>query len=86
MGEISTRKECIEELIKGNREAVFRYHDKLFSIAYYNDNRAKYISIGEYNGRFVDVKNASELLKVKIRNRTLEKIFSSLPDSAFDIY
>lgn len=29
----------MEELIKGNREIVFRYHDKLFSIAYYNDNR-----------------------------------------------
>ncbi len=79
------RRECIEELIRGNREIVFRYHDKLYSIAYYNDNREKYISVGEYNGCFVDVKNAGELLKVKIGNKTLEEVFSSLPDSAFDI-
>ena len=80
------RRECIEELINGNREIIFRYRNKKYSIAYYNDDRKKYISIGEYSGNFVDVKNVDELLKLKIGKLTLEQIFKSLPDSAFDIY
>lgn len=80
------RRECIEELINGNREIIFRYHNQRYSIGYYNDNREKYISVGEYNGDFIDVKNANEVFNLKIGNRTLEDIFSSLPDSAFDIY
>ncbi len=80
------KRECIEELINGNHEIIFLYKNKKYSICYYNDNREKYISVGEYNGKFVDVKNANELFKVKIGKLTLEEIFSLLPDSAFDIY
>lgn len=80
------RRECIEELINGNRDIIFVYHHKKYSISYYNDNREKYISVGEYNGKYIDVKDSGELFKIKIGDRTLEEIFASLPDSAFDIY
>ena len=80
------KKEAIEELINGFREIEFRYHGKKYSITYYNDNRKKYISIGEYYGKFIDVNNVAELLKIRIGNRTLEQIFAALPDSAIDIY
>lgn len=36
--------------------------------------------------KVVEVNDVSELLKLKIGKRTLEDIFSKLPDSAFDIY
>lgn len=80
------RPECIEELINGNREIIFKYHGNKYSIVYYNDHREKYISVGKFYGKYVDVRNANEVLKLKIGNLTLEQIFAKLPDSAFDIY
>lgn len=80
------KAECIESLIECNREIEFTYKGKRYSITYYNDKREKYISVGEFYGKFVDVKNSSEVLKLKIGNLTLEQIFAKLPDSAFDIY
>ena len=78
--------ECIESLIACNREIEFTYHNKRYSITYYNDKREKYISVCEAYKKPIDVRNSSELLKLKIGDITLEKIFASLPDSAFDIY
>ena len=80
------RRECIEELIRGNREIEFKYKGKDYSITYYNDNRKNYISVCEFYKTPVDVKNADEVLKLTIGGITLEKIFSSLPDDAFVIY
>ena len=80
------KRESIEELINGYREIEFKYRGKKYSITYYNDKREKYISVGEYYGRYIDVKNANELFKLKIGRLTLEQIFARLPDSAFDIY
>ncbi len=79
------RAECIEELIHGKREIEFIYHNHRYSITYYNDNREKYISVCEYGYKPIDVKSADELLKLHIGRKTLEQIFSSLPDSSFDI-
>ena len=86
MGELCMKRECIEELIRGNREIEFKFCGKRYSITYYNDNREKYISVGEFYGKTIDVKNADEVLKLKINGYSLEKIFAALPDSAFDIY
>lgn len=79
------RAECIEELIRGRRDIEFIYNNHRYSITYYNDNREKYISVCEYGHDPVDVKSAYELLKLHIGRKTLEQIFSSLPDSSFSI-
>lgn len=79
------RAECIEELIRGEREIEFVYNNNRYSITYYNDNREKYISLCKYGHNPIDVKCADELLKLHIGRKTLEQIFSSLPDSSFDI-
>lgn len=78
--------ECIESLIDCNRESGFTYRNKSYSITYYNDGREKKISVCEAHKNPIDVKNSSELLKLRIGKCTLEQIFSALPDSAFDIY
>lgn len=39
------KTECIEVLINENREIEFAYKGNRYSIAYYNDNREKYISV-----------------------------------------
>ena len=80
------KREQIEELIKNNREIEFRYLGKRFSITYYNDGRENYISFCEFYKKPTDVKEASELFELKIGSLTLEEVFQSLPDSAFDIY
>jgi len=79
------RAECIEELIHGKREIEFIYHNHRYSITYYNDNREKYISVCEYGYNPIDVKSAHEVLNIHIGKKTLEQIFSSLPDSSFSI-
>jgi len=79
------RTECIEELIHGKREIEFVYNHRRYSITYYNDNREKYISVCEYGHTPIDVKSSSEVLKIYIGKKTLAQIFSSLPDSSFDI-
>lgn len=80
------KAECIECLIACNREIEFAYQGKDYSITYYNDKREKYISVCEAKKDPIDVKNAGEVLHIKIGERTLEQIFAELPDSAFDIY
>lgn len=80
------KAECIECLIACNREIEFTYKNNRYSITYYNDHREKYISVCKFYEEPVDVRNSSEVLKLKIGRVTLEKIFASLPDSAFDIY
>ncbi len=80
------RAECIESLVEGNREIEFTYQDKKYSITYYNDNRKNYISFCEFYKTPEDVSNVRELLKILIDGKTLEQVFSELPDSAFDIY
>lgn len=80
------KTECIEVLINENREIEFAYKGNRYSIAYYNDNREKYISVCKFYGKPIDVKNADELFKLKIGKYTLKQIFEALPDSAFDIY
>lgn len=79
------RAECIEELIRGQREIEFIYHNHRYSITYYNDKREKYISVCEYGHKPVDVKSANEVIKLHIGKKTLQEIFASLPDSSFDI-
>lgn len=79
------KTECIESLIDCNREIEFIYNNKSYSITYYNDGRKNRISVCEAYKKPIDVRNSSEVLKLKIGNRTLEEIFLSLPDSAFDI-
>ena len=87
MGGFSIMKaECIEALISQNREIEFTYRGNRYSITYYNDNREKYISVCKFYEKPIDVKNADELLKLKIGRYTLKQIFGVLPDSAFDIY
>lgn len=80
------RPECIEALINENREIEFVYKNKEYSISYYNDHRKKYISVCQAYKKPIDVSSAIEVLRLKIGNKTLEKIFLELPDSAFDIY
>ncbi|HBB05819.1 MAG TPA: hypothetical protein DCZ41_04480 [Firmicutes bacterium] len=80
------KAECIECLVDCNREIEFTYLGKEYSITYYNDKRENYISVCEAFKKPIDVKNASEVLKLKIGSLTLEQIFAKLPDSAFDIY
>lgn len=80
------KRECIEELINANREIEFTYRGRRYSIVYYNDDREKYISFGEFYKTPIDVANPAEIFKIRIGSRTLEEIFDSLPDSAFDIY
>ena len=80
------RVECIESLIDCNREIEFTYKNVDYSITYYNDNWEKYISFCEAYEESIDVRNSGELLKLKIGDQTLDKVFASLPDSAFNIY
>ena len=80
------RRECIEELINGNREIEFKYHGRWYSITYYNDNREKYISVCEFYNKPTDVRNVEELFNLYIGNHSLKEIFEALPDSAFNIY
>ena len=80
------KAECIECLIYCNREIEFSYRGNKYSITYYNDNRTKYISVCKFYETPIDVSTAEEVLKLKIGQYTLEQIFASLPDSAFDIY
>ncbi len=79
------RAECIEALINERREIEFIYHNQRYSITYYNDDREKCISVCEYGRNPIDVKNAWEVLELRIGNKKLIEIFSLLPDSAFDI-
>ena len=80
------KAECIECLIACNREIEFVYHERNYSITYYSDEREKHISVCEAKKDPIDVKNAGEVLRLKIGSKTLEQIFAELPDSAFDIY
>ena len=80
------KRECIEELIKAGREIEFSYKGKRYSITYYNDDREKSISVCEFYCPPTDVKTVEEVLKLTVGGITLERIFDSLPDSAFDIY
>ncbi len=80
------RPECIDSLIICNREIEFAYKDKMYSITYWNDKRKDYISFCEFFKEPTDVCDANQLLKIKIDGKTLEEIFSMLPDSAFIIY
>ena len=80
------RSECIEELIRGRREIEFAYQNKMYSITYYNDNREKYISFCEYYKKPIDVKNATELLEIRINGKSLKAIFSRLSDSEVSIF
>ena len=80
------RVECIESLIDCNREIEFTYKNVDYSITYYNDKREKYISFCEAYEESIDVRNSGELLKLKIGDQALDKVFASLPDSAFNIY
>lgn len=80
------RRECIEELVRGNREIEFEYHEKRYSITYFEENGKKKISVCRFYEKPLNVDSVDEALKLKIGNRTLEEIFSKLPDSAFDIY
>ena len=86
MGGFSMKRECIEELINSRREIEFDYQGKRYSITYYNDKREKSISVCEFYKKPIDVKSPSEVLRLKIGKRTLEEIFASLPDQAFDIF
>ena len=79
-------RESIEELIKARREIEFTFRGTRYSITYYNDDREKAISVCEFYQKPIDVRDADEVLKLKIGRHTLEKIFAALPDSAFDIY
>lgn len=79
------RAECIQELIRGRRDIEFIYHGHRYSITYYTDNRKKYISICEYGYEPIDVGSPLELLRLHIGRKTLEEVFASLPDNAFDI-
>ena len=80
------KTECIEALIACNREIEFTYLGRRFSITYFVNQDKRYISVCEFYKKPIEVKTASEVLKIKIGNKTLERIFASLPDSAFDIY
>lgn len=80
------KAECIESLINENREIEFTFRGNRYSVTYYNDNREKYISVCKFYDKPVDVKNADELLKLRIGKFTLKQILEALPDSAFDIY
>ncbi len=80
------KRECMEELINAGREIEFNYNGKRYSITYYGDNREKSISVCEFYKTPIDVRNANEVLELKIGPYTLEQIFAVLPDSAFDIY
>ncbi len=80
------KAECIESLIACNREIEFKYRGKKYSITYYNDKREKYISVCEAYKTPIDVRNSSEVLKIRIGKLTLKEVFATLSDSAFDIF
>ena len=80
------KAECVECLIECNREIEFSYLGHRYSITYFKSNDQKMISVCEFYKNPVEVKTASEVLKLKIGSLTLEKIFAQLPDSAFDIF
>lgn len=80
------RAECIESLITCGHEIEFKYNGKRYSITYFGDEKTTYISFCEFYKEPIDVKNSYELLKIKIDGKTLEEIFSKLPDSAFCIF
>lgn len=80
------KRECIEELIKARREIEFEFRGKRYSITYSNEDCERPISVCEYYKQPIDVRNANEVLRLKIGPYTLERIFAALPDSAFDIY
>lgn len=79
------RSECIEELIRGHREIEFKYKGEWYSITYYCDNRDKWISFCKFYQEPIDVSMPHQVLELKIGNRTLDEIFSQLPDDAFVI-
>lgn len=80
------KRECIEELIKARREIEFEFRGQRYSITYYNDDREKPISFCRFYEKPIDVRNANEVLEIKIGPYRLEQIFAALPDSAFDIF
>ena len=80
------RIECIELLTQGNREIEFVYNNKRYSITYFRENGEKMISFCEFYQTPTDVRTVRELLDIKVDGKTLEKILSELPDSAFDIF
>ncbi len=86
MGEFQMKRECIEELIKARREIEFKIRGQRYSITYSNQDCEKPISVCRFYHKAIDVRNADEVLSLKIGNYTLEQIFSVLPDSAFDIF
>lgn len=80
------RIECIELLTQGNREIEFVYSNKRYSITYFRENGEKMISFCEFYQTPTDVRTVRELLDIKVEGKSLEKILSELPDSAFDIF
>ena len=62
------RAECIQELIRGNREIEFRYRGSRYTIVGF-DKDGKMIAACKAYGKVVEVSDVSELLKLKIGNR-----------------
>lgn len=81
------RRECVEELINGNREIEFRYQGKRYSITYFEKDSKHCVSFCEFFKEPIEfVECPYDVLDAKIGNKTLEQIFAKLPDSAFNIY
>lgn len=78
--------ECVELLTQAGREIEFIYKRKRYSITYFYENEKRYISFCEFYCEPIDVESVRELLKINIKNRTLEEILSTLKDTAIDIY
>ena len=78
--------ECIECLVDCNREIEFSYKNKRYSVTYNGKGQERAIYFCEFYKDPAEVKTASELLKLKIGAKTLDTIFSELPDSAFYIF
>lgn len=80
------KTECIECLIECNREIEFTYLNKRYSITYFEESGERMISVCEFYKKPLTVKTSSEVLKLTIGGKSLEAIFSTLPDTAFDIF
>lgn len=80
------RSDCIEALLLCNREIEFSYGGKRYSITEFEKDGKIIFSFCEFYKTPKNVMTPKDILKLKIGNKTLEDIFSELPDSAFDIY
>ncbi len=81
-----TMIDLFREYIDTGREIEFTYDKKEYSITYYNDNRANYISFCEFYKEPIDVSSFDELLEKKYNGISIKNMIESLSEDDYSVF